>query len=507
MSHFTQVMHPIVRPFVVLIIAAAMAGPALGGWLDGLLRAGKPARGAGSHGTTALEHATTHLHSIPVRADRTGIVGAASHEGHWRFVNRSGETMTAATPEELVRALTVLAPEAARDGPRLAVYLTEDTVFQHRTLLKDLPGATELHVVVGREAYPLIRTGEGATARHYAEVRPRVVVETTERSLFDEAVWQIARPLNRANVRVIALEPGGPAHLSSAPKIEPGTRRALTDAIDPDRLRHSLSSIRGQTALVTGRVEGELLFFKPASGPERSLILKDLISAAEAGDVNLIVLRSSSPRQPGARNWLWQKVEVENLEQAIGRQTIADFLNALRGDQGRMIVTASPRGALRVDLEMRPAAGLPGEAATNPISATFNEIMAEVTAKVVIHGASASMRHSERQQELDRRLIPGLPADLVNYVIGAIVMGCIAMSVSLRWWQRIWPREVRAEYAGGIGYRAAQMARWLAFIAVFLPIAGPFSFLVAICTGLADMIMRPVRWLSGLSGRRTSTHS
>lgn len=38
------------------------------------------------------------------------------------------------------------------------------------------------------------------------------------------------------------------------------------------------------------------------------------------------------------------------------------------------------------------------------------------------------------------------------------------------WWQRVWPREVRSEYSGALGYWAARLMRGLAYIFLFAPI-------------------------------------
>ena len=128
------------------------------------------------------------------------------------------------------------------------------------------------------------------------------------------------RPLDRARVRVLALEPGGPSTLTSTPRIDAATSRAAVDIIDPASLPAAMGSIRGQTVLVTGRVDGQLLYVKPSSGPEKSLLVRDLLRAAEDADVNLVVLQSTStPRQPGGRNWFWQKVEVKGLDDALQR--------------------------------------------------------------------------------------------------------------------------------------------------------------------------------------------
>ena len=144
-------------------------------------------------------------------------------------------------------------------------------------------------------------------------------------------------PLNAANVRVLALEPGGPSRLASSPRIDPATKRALVDTIEPASLTAGLGTVRGQTVLVTGRVDGRVLYVQPSSGPEKSLLLPDLFKAAEEADVNLVVLRAvSTPRQPGGRDWLWQRVEVKGLEQAMQHARVADFLNALGGPNARL---------------------------------------------------------------------------------------------------------------------------------------------------------------------------
>lgn len=481
-----------------VILAAAL--PVHASWLDALVRAGsKGARSAATHGAGAIEAVAAHVKALPHRADRPALAASGSHEGHWRFVNRSGEAMTAANADEIARALNVLTPEAAQSG-RLALYLTEDTVYAHRAMLKDLPGSADLHVVAGGEAYRLLRQGEAAVPRLYAEVRPSLVVEMAEKRLFDEALWQLARPLNRANVRVIALEPGGPKALSSAPRIDRETRRAMTDAIDPDRLKHSFSAIRGQTALVTGRVEGALLHFRPASGGERTLLVRDLTAAAEAADVNLVILRSSSPRQPGARNWLWQQVEVANLDQAMARATISDFLDALAGPAGRMTVTASPAGALRTTLDLAPARGLAGVPSPNPVASALSDTLAEVTGKVVLHGVTATVRSKDRETELEARLVPGIPSMIQHVYIGGLVLGLFGLATARGWWRRIWPPEAAGDYGSRFGFRAAQSVRGLAFTLVFLPLAGLPAFAWQTVRGMAAAIAAPFRWLARRAG-------
>jgi len=461
---------------------------------------------AARHGSSALKAAAAHVKALPPSAKGAAVLAAhATQEGHWRFVNRVGETLTAGTPDEMKRVAPLLLPQAKGDV-KLSLYLTEDSVFLYRGALKDLPGGTELNVVVGRESYRILRHSGGAAERLYAEVRPSLVVALSERKAFEEVVWQLARPLNKANVRLLALEPGGPSTLASTPRLDTATGRALVDVIDPASLPAALGAVRGQTVLVTGRADGKFLYIQPTSGAERSLLLPDLLKAAEDADVNLVVLHASStPRQPGGRNWLWQKVEVKGLEQALGQPRVADFLAALAGPGGRFEVSATSSDAMRTLLDIKPATGLPKGPLTRPIGDVFSKVVSDLTGNIVTAGVHASLRSAARQRELDQRILPAIPSDLqIGYVV-FIVLGLIGLPVARGWWRRIWPPEVRTEYAAESGYWAARVVRGAAFLLVFLPLTAPIAAPYNIVRQVIDTVMAPVRLWRWLTGPRTAS--
>jgi hypothetical protein len=293
------------RLVLLPLLLVSLCATAQAGWLSRL------AAGSAEHGAArvarkgaTLEHAAAHLKALPDRPDSIALAAQATQEGHWRFVNKAGETFTAGTPDELKRVASVLLPEAKADA-RLSLYVTQDTVFQHRAALKELPKSAELFVVLGDESYRILRRADGAGERLFAQVRPNLFTELAERARFDEALWQLMRPLDRARVRVLALEPGGPSTLTSTPRIDAATKRAAVDVIDPASLPAAMGTVRGQTVLVTGRVDSQLLYVKPSSGPEKSLLVRDLLQAADDADVNLVVLQSAStPRQPGGGSWV-----------------------------------------------------------------------------------------------------------------------------------------------------------------------------------------------------------
>jgi hypothetical protein len=460
------------------VLAGASTDAGAFGWLSRLARGvghvgevgGTAALKAGKTGIAALDSAAAHVAMLPKLAK--GAPALAAHvtpEGHWKFVNREGLVFTAATPEELARVGTALAPEAA-PGSKLALYLSEDTVFAQRAAIKDLPGDAELHVVVGDDAYRL-RTTDGIEL--LAEVRPNVVVSVVGRDLFDEAAYRLSRPLNRSNIRTLALETGGPKHLSSAPRYDPATKTALVDQVDPAALPAALTGLRGQTALISGRIESNVLTFRPSSGPEQTLDIARLAKAAEEADVNLVLVNTAAAQQPGGRNWLWQKVAVAGLDDALKRATFADFLSALGGTSGELTVNAAYSSQGRVLFSV-----LPTKPASAPLSETlggwigWDDWLGDLTGHVAVRSVEVFARDQDRERELEDRIVPGIPSSLQFFYLGSLVMGLIAWQVSTAWWGRIWPPEQRGEYAGRLGYWSARVARTLACVLIFMPIVG-----------------------------------
>jgi hypothetical protein len=479
-------------------LSVALAGPSSAGWLSRLARevaegGGGAALKTGKLGLGALDNAAAHVAALPKMSTGTALAAHVTPEGHWKFVNREGSVFTAGTPDELARVGATLAPEAAA-GDRLALYLSEETVFARRASLKELPADADLHVVVGNDAYRLRRAG--ASDELIAEFRPNVIVSLTEQKLFEEAVYRLSRPLNRSNIRVLALESGGPRHLSSAPRYDPASKAALADHVDPTSLPEALRSLRGQTALVSGRIEGDVLYFRPSSGPEQALDVTTLIRAAEAADVNLVLLRTAASHQPGARNWFWQKVAVAGLDDALKRATFADFLSALGGTGNELTVKTALSTEGRILFSATPA---PSPAA--PITDTLGDWIGEVTGNVVVKAAEVYARDATRERELDARIVPGIPSAIQYAYLGALVAGLIAWQVSFPWWSRIWPPEQRQDYAGRLGYVAARVARFLARIFVFLPLVGIPALIWLGILQLWSLLTAPFRGLRWLRAR------
>ncbi|WP_072396695.1 hypothetical protein [Hyphomicrobium sp. CS1GBMeth3] len=488
----------------VLVLAAGI-GSADAGWLSRILREAGEAGGGGvvskvgKSGFGALDNAAAHVATLPKMPGSAAALAAhVTPEGHWKFVNREGQVFTAATPDELARVSATLTPEAAPGG-KLALYLSQDTIFAQRSALKDLPRDADLHVVVGKDAYRLRRSD--APAGLAAEIRPGLVAAIDNRALFEETVYRLAKPLNRSNIRVLALETGGPTRLSSAPRYDPATKAALVDHVEPAALPVALAGLKGQTALVTGRIDGNRLVFRASRGPEQTLDIATLVKAAEDADVNLVLLQTASTHQPGGRNWLWQTVSVSGLDDAMKRTTFGDFLSALGGAGSELTVRATPGSTGRVVFSATPA-----PSASAPLSETvsgwigLSNWIGEITGNVAVNAIQVFARDEAHERELDARIVPGIPSAIQYVYLGSLVAGLLAWQVSFAWWRRIWPPEQRHEYASRFGYVAARFARVMVAIVIFLPLAGMPALMwlgMLQVWGLITAPFRAVRWLWG----------
>jgi hypothetical protein len=491
---------------VSLVLSLAAIGPAQAGWWK-VLRGADDAGGAGTmarlpDGFGALDDAARHIGGVAAIDRGIPLAGHATPEGHWKFVNKSGEIYTAGNAGEMQRVVATLAP-AATPGAKISLYLSDATVFDQRAFLDSLPANADLYLVDGRASYRLIRRDGTGGSELLARVRPNIAVSVRDRRMFNEAMFQLARPLNTSNIRVLALEPGGPRYLPSSPRFDPATKAPQIDALDPAHAQSGFAAARGQTVVVTGRVEAGRLRATSQSGHDIELPVDALQHAAEQNDVNLVVLRASVPRQPGGRNWLWQKVEIAGLDDALKRASFADFLNALAASRGELTITAVPAGQGRVSLRAVPSTDW-----TQPVvDDVFGDVVSHVTGNIVTQAVQMDVRDREAQVEQDARLVSWLPSTVhVLYGI-SLVLGLVTLPVLRDWWLRVWPREQRGEYRNATGYAAARLLRGSTFLLVFLPLAAWPAAPVMLGRVIWAYVMLPVRFLRWLRGSQVPTAS
>ncbi|MBL8882517.1 MAG: hypothetical protein JNL45_05620 [Hyphomicrobium sp.] len=473
-------------------------GAARANWLTsltkGVSKAGKEATHLHPH-LGDLGKAIGHLPHTPPGTRAAALAAHAAPEGHWKFANRDGTVFTAGTPDEMQRLLPSLAPDAAGEG-KLALYLTEDSVFANRAALDKLPDGAELHLSTAEGAFALMRAADGALS---LKLKPNVTIVLGERAMFEEALAFLSRPLNRSSIRTLSIEPGEAKALSSAPQLDSATKAPLIDKVAPERLEGSLRALRGQTALIVGRIENGKIAFKPSSGGEVASDLDELLAAAREADVNLVLLNAGTPLQPGGRNWLWQSIEVGGLDDAMSKATFGDFLDAIGARRAPMTVSAASDGAGRVHLKAQA-----GEAggAVEAAQGTLADLMGHVTGEVISNTLDIHARDQSSQLERDARIVPGIPTYIQMPYLVSVIGGLLGWPVSRTWWSRIWPPRSRAQGESWISHRLKGLPNFLVYLLAFLPIAGLPAFIWHGLVHLWTAVSAPFRWLRRVLRRR-----
>lgn len=491
-----------------LLVLAVFAAPgAHANWLTHILKeAGDAAGSAARHADVPdtipggrsgrLAHVVGKLNDAPDHA----LAASATPEGHWQFVNKKGEVFTAGTPDEMQRVMPTLAPgtEAAQTAPMI-LFIGEDTVGSARAALDLLPATAQLNLVTSTGTFPLARAASGWQAL----VRPNLSLRLGRPDLDREAFAFLSRTLNRAEIRTLSVADGGPKSLASTPRIDPDSKLPLVDTIDPAHINRAFGALRGQTALIVGRIENGLIRF--GSGAPRAL--DDIITAARDADVNVIVLDVPSARQPGGRNWLWQRVNVPGLSDAAKKTVFADFIDELAGRQGRLVLTSAPSDrASRFQLQAVSDASRTG--VIDSAGSWLGDVVEFVTGDVLPHAISMDLNDKDTQSNLDLQIFPWLPLWLQNTLLVSTLAGVFAFSEVRLWWARIWPRAPRQAGQNAIWHFVSQVPRRILMLIGFLPLVGLPALAMLILRQVSTILMAPVRlfrWLTGwLTGRRAA---
>lgn len=458
---------------VAVVLSGVFVPSASASWIgDGLEAVGEAISGTRDRGARAeFDDAVRLIAGLKAEPPALALAATVSAQGHWTFANRDGVRFTAANKDEIGRVYRSLAPDIVGPAGPVVIYVTGASVFAHPEHLELLPREARLSVVAGSARYRLHRFGAKGAGRWFAEVRDNVFVDAGDADIAGEILGLLRRDVADRSLRVLGLDPAGPA--SFAPVVRMADGKPVADVINPAHLISALSTLRRQTAVLTGRLVGdETLIYRTPTGVEQSLALGPLRDAAAADDINLVFVNATAPRQPGARNWLWLAVEVDGLARALQQRSLGDFLNAVAGGGRQLFVTGQRRSEGRVALRVIPMRAGRLEEAPGLMAEVLSELVAEVTASVVPHAVDADLVSMARQRELAFRVVPGVPA-VLQYGFGvALVLGLIGLPVALRWWHRLWPREQQADYANAAGYRTAQMVRGLFFVLLFLPLVG-----------------------------------
>ncbi|MEM7406154.1 MAG: hypothetical protein AAF458_12720 [Pseudomonadota bacterium] len=498
-----------VRLLIVWMLAAGVvlveARPAEAGIvsiLSGLGKAGKAASSAGKAGKAGVA-ATGAAAGVSLLTDAGGFLRRLAPDpsvrrvaadvdatGGVRVTMDDGSALLVRAPEDIPG----LFKDAAGSARSLEIYVADDVLWTHRNRFAALPADATLHVVHrGQSPYRINRragAGDWAIA-----VGNRVEVPYMAPGRFDSVVFRLTRPLQRASIRLIRLEPGARQPLPLAPRHQ---RARLPDAdpVDPGNLATALRRIRGQTAVLTGRVKNGVL---EAGSPPVRVPLADIARAAEDADVNLIVAGLNSPLQPGARGVFGRAKRFVDLERAYAAPDLAGFLSELtstgvlrlspgtRGDThvamtGERYPRAAPADAAAVPAERRPS--------SSPETGDGLE-----TALHFGHVVHLVHRTQAVEEDYDQRVFVWLPSSIMYLLAANWILGILAHGTAWGWMSGLWPLAPFREHPSRAQWLLLAPLRRLIFYSVFLMLAGGLAAAWLLLLALFVILSTPVIWL------------
>lgn len=377
--------------------------------------------------------------------------------GHVVLGNGAGERFTASNKAEVRRGFAALGRSVGQTGSAGHVFVTARAAFDQWKVLRDIPAAKM--EMVDKQRFGLTLRPDGTPLISTAAGPAEVDAATTLRAL----QWHLLRPLGA--VRVLALEPGGPQSLTRSINRDVQSGDPLIDAIDPQALAAALPTLRGQIAVITGKVVGGKLTARGSSGTEASIEVATLRAAAANAGVAVILRHGTSGAQPHTPRYRLLRRDPSGPPQYLGefvRATLpsARFAARTLGD-GSLDVTGEPTKADLLD------AGRWMQAVADMLKPIYGETAVERLAMW--------LPAPDVQRELDRRVIKAVPSWLQYGYVGLLLLGLLGLPVARRWFARLWPDERRDDYAGSAGFHAARAARAVVFAVVFMPLAAIFS--------------------------------
>jgi hypothetical protein len=367
---------------------------------------------------------------------------------------------------------------------RVELYVQDEQLFSHRAKLTALPDNLALRVVHRRKkTYPLNKTDSTLQV----EARPHVLIETTTLRDLDEILFRLERDLNRASLRLLKIVPGTSDNLPSLPD-RVVARAPEPQAVDPGRFGESLRALRGQTAVLTGRIEnGQLLTQTRPGGNTTRLPLAEIRAAARDADVNLIVLDAVTPLQPGSRGVLGKR-RSKTLDAAFQTRTGGDFIAALARHDAPISLRATNNGSRHVAI--RTVKRSP-DVEINARNASDRELL--------LHGIQFLTRTREFEEEHDSRVVWWLPSYVPVILFFNLMAGVLAWAVAYRqWWERIWPAPVSRSW---LQRNAVTSARLFAFFVLFLPLFGSLALVWMVLRTALTILMIPINFVVWISSR------
>ncbi|MDN3718444.1 hypothetical protein QW131_02450 [Roseibium salinum] len=328
------------------MLAIAVAGlltgaPADAGLLSRLAReAGDAAGSAGKHvdGAAGLvDEGVSLARKLPHAAEGTGVALLPGEGNAWQLVTSDGKSLPIASLDDIGQGLEDAAhathrplagdktPARRQGGGSFQIAIRETDFFKLRDQLHALPAnARPVMIRPNGRSYPLKPVGSGARSRLAVELGPDVLINPASRRALGGNIRFLSRPVNRSNLKLARFDSA--AAQGAAPD-------GLIVDLNADILESSLAKFKNRTLVVSGRIvrspeTGQAQLVVRDGGTIRNIDVETFHGAAERQRVNLMIVESTTPVQPG-KSWFSRTAIERRLADAQAAMTQADLMAAL----------------------------------------------------------------------------------------------------------------------------------------------------------------------------------
>lgn len=430
------------RLILTLLIAALMVipEPAVAGLFGKLGRlAGDAADGAKKVDGVG----GTDIPSTALRAARdpngSAVALSVSDTGAVRLTDELGRATEIGSVDDVDGVLKSLG------GKNVAVVADTSTLGRSVEISAKLAERGSLKLWINNAALPVRLSNKDLAV----EVRPNVLVPVLKRAdiaraagkpianvrtrALREVQYAFDKPLTRGSVVVAKFgkPPTGPRKVGFG---DAATRPGETLTITKEDLLQGMSSNRGGTVVLTGKIDGDMI--RTGTG---QIPLAEVQNAAAAADVHLVLINSPAK--------LAHRVIAES-------DTYGDLILGLADRRAPMIADALDDGATRVQLSFRPERKPDVAAANGGDDGTIFAL-----GHLAGHAGSTSVDFftTDKSEEEDRelRLIPWLSFGQHVFFGASILFGLLGHRPAWWVWRKIWilPTQSRPwRIARGVGY-------------------------------------------------------
>jgi len=505
--------------FAIAAIFLLSVNSAQAGLLSKLTKeVGDAASGGGKNLHKALPSADDgawFARKLPDIDDVENLALIPGENGNWRIVTTTGDELQLSSLDDLSE--TVRKAKDRQAGGRLAngatigpgqarrvqIAIRETDFFKLRKTEFAIPENGTLNLVrANGRSHPLSAVKIGSVRHLVVEIGDAAFVNSANARALDANLKFLNTSVNKGNFAIGSFDRGNKVFRSGADRGS-GTNVSL---LDPDGLASSLAKLKNRTLLVSGKISpdpqtGALTLTVKDKGKTRMIDIRAFESTAERQRVNLVIVDSRSPVQPGS-TW-FSKTEIEKrFANAQASVTQEDFLRALAPRNAKILFNAGEIGGTRITMGARFSA--PTES-VGTISGTASDYSAgswllEAGFRSGMRAVRINAENPDHTEEVNNRWIPWVS----NFALiggGLVLLVFVYVSITTwKWWMSLW------RMIGGRRSESEPVSKPVRVLqaATFVPF-GILVFLPAVCWIIVRdyflFLSWPFRKLTGLIGK------